>query len=69
MSDDDPTTGELRLDVLQRELKERKQAEQATDPDDTGQHAARADKAAYLRGKLEEREAAERRAAAEDETP
>ena len=69
MSAEDPTTEELRLDVLQRELKERQQAEQATDPDDTGQHEARADKASYLREKLEQRAEAERRAAAEDETP
>ena len=67
--EEDPTTEELRLDVLQRELKERRAAEQSPDPDDTGQHEARADKAGYLREKLEERAAAERRAASEDETP
>jgi beta-lactamase class A len=66
---EDPTTQELRLDVLQRELKERERAEQSTDPDDTGQHMARADKASYLREKLEQRAEAERRAAADDETP
>ena len=66
MTPEDPTTEELRLDVLQRELKEREHAEQSTDPDDTGQHIARADKASYLREKLEERAAAERRAAGDD---
>lgn len=63
---EDPTTQELRLDQLNREKDEREQAERATDPDDTGQHEARAAKAGYLREKLEERAEAERRAAAED---
>jgi len=63
---EDPTTEELRLDQLNREKDERERAERATDPDDTGQHEARAAKAGYLREKLEERAEAERRAAAED---
>jgi hypothetical protein len=63
---EDPTTQELRIEQLNRERLEREHAEQATDPDDTGQHEARAAKAGYLREKLEERAEAERRAAAED---
>jgi hypothetical protein len=63
---DDPTTQELRLDQLRREQAEREQAEQGVTPDDTGQHERRADKASYLREKLEERAEAERRAARED---
>jgi hypothetical protein len=63
---EDPTTQELRIEQLNRERDERDRAEQATDPDDTGQHEARAAKAGYLREKLEERAEAERRAAAED---
>ncbi len=63
---EDPTTEELRLDQLQREKAELEQAENATDPDETGQHDARAAKAGYLREKLEERAEAERRAAAEE---
>ncbi|HEY0631447.1 MAG TPA: hypothetical protein VGC98_05300 [Thermoleophilaceae bacterium] len=63
---EDPTTQELRLDQLRREAAERDHAERAVDPDDTDQHEARADKASYLREKLEERAEAERRAAAED---
>jgi hypothetical protein len=63
---EDPTTEELRLDQLKREREERRQAEQGDNPDDTGQHEARAAKAGYLREKLEERAEAERRAAAED---
>jgi hypothetical protein len=64
---EDPTTQELRLDQLKREKAEREAAEQSTDPDDTGQHDARAAKAGYLRAKLEERAEAERRAAADDD--
>jgi hypothetical protein len=63
---EDPTTQELRIEQLNREKLERERAEEATEPDDTGQHEARAAKAGYLREKLEERAEAERRAAAED---
>jgi hypothetical protein len=63
---EDPTTEELRLDQLRREKAELEQAHESEDPDDTGQHEARAAKAGYLREKLEERAKAERRAAAED---
>ena len=63
---EDPTTQELRIEQLQREREELERAEKATEPDDTGQHEARAAKAGYLREKLEERAEAERRAAAED---
>jgi hypothetical protein len=63
---EDPTTQELRLDQIRREQAERKQAEQGVTADDTGQHERRADKASYLREKLEERADAERRAAGED---
>jgi hypothetical protein len=63
---EDPTTQELRLDQLRREQAERKRAEKGVSPDDTGQHERRADKASYLREKLEERADAERRAANED---
>ena len=63
---EDPTTEELRLDQLRREQVERERAEHGDNPDDTGQHEARAAKAGYLREKLEERAEAERRAAGED---
>jgi hypothetical protein len=65
---EDLTTEELRLDQLRRERVEREAAEESQDPDDTGQHEARAAKAGYLREKLEERAEAERRAADEDST-
>lgn len=61
MDDVDPTTEELRLSQLKREVEEREAAEQASD--DAGDpHQARAHKAAYLREKLEQRARAEREA-------
>jgi hypothetical protein len=58
----DPTTEELRLDQLKRERALREQAYRAAHDEDTGQFDARADKARYLREKLDERAAAERAA-------
>ena len=57
MSDDMPTTQELRLDQIQREREEHARAEEAELPEE--EHAAqrRADKAAYLKQKLAEQEA------------
>lgn len=61
--DADPTTEELRLDQLKRERVLREEAERLPDDDDTGEQVtARADKAQYLREKLEERAEAERAA-------
>jgi hypothetical protein len=61
--DTDPTTEELRLDQLGRERTLREQADRTPADDDTGeQTAARADKAQYLREKLDERARAEREA-------
>ena len=62
MPDDreEPTTGELKVEQLKRELAERERAEQADDPTETGTWERRADKSEYLRRKLEEREKAER---------
>ena len=61
--DSDPSTEELRLDQLQRERALREEAERLPPDDDTGEQAvARADKAKYLREKLEERARAERAA-------
>ena len=61
-SGEDPTTRELRIKQLQKELDERKAAEEGHTDDETGTHDARAAKAAYLRKKLEERAEAERQA-------
>jgi hypothetical protein len=60
MSEEDPTTRELRIQQLRKELDERQAAEEGQTEDETGQHDARAAKAAYLRRKLEERAEAER---------
>lgn len=65
--EEEPTTGELRVEQVRRELEERERAEQAAEPERAGQHGRRADKAAYLKEKLAEREEAERRAATDDE--
>ena len=59
-SEEDPTTRQLRVEQLQKEMAERKAAEEGQTEDDTGTHDARAAKAAYLRKKLEERAQAER---------
>jgi hypothetical protein len=58
--EEDPTTRELRIKQLQKELEERKAAEQGHTEDETGAHDARAAKAAYLRKKLEDRAESER---------
>ena len=58
---DEPTTQQLRAVQADREVDERERAEQA--PTDTEQLAAvrRADKAAYLKEKLEEKAESEER--------
>jgi len=54
MRDDDPTTETLRLEQIQREHAERERAQQAaTEPEEQAADR-RADKAAYLREKLDE---------------
>jgi len=66
--EEDPVTEteELQRRQGQREAAERREAETATEDAETAQHERRADKAAYLREKLEERAQAEREAAEED---
>lgn len=66
MSDEDPTTQELRLDQLRREAAERERAGEAADSDEAEQHDRRAEKSRYLREKLEERAEAERAAQAHE---
>jgi hypothetical protein len=51
----DPKTEEMRLEQLQKESAERDQAGGASEPADEKTHARRADRAAYLREKLDER--------------
>jgi hypothetical protein len=54
MADEDPTTETLRLEQLERERAERERAEQAPTRGEERAADRRADKAAYLREKLEE---------------
>ncbi len=62
MPDSDPKTEELRIAQAARERDERTAEHEAVVPDEADQHARRADRAAYLREKLEERAESERRA-------
>ena len=55
------TTEELTVIQAQREAEERRRAKSAVDEDEVEQHERRADKARYLREKLEERAESERR--------
>jgi hypothetical protein len=64
---EDPTTEELRVEQLQREAQERERAGDTADPEEAEQHGRRAEKAGYLRQKLEERAEAERAAAEPDD--
>ena len=67
MDKDEPTTQELKVQQLKRELEERDRAEKAETDEGTGSHQRRADKAEYLRQKLEERERSEREAGIGDD--
>jgi hypothetical protein len=58
----DPRTEEMRLEQIKRERSERDQARDADEPADEEAHDRRAQRAAYLREKLDER------AKSEDET-
>ena len=60
MGDEEPVTQELRLAQERRETDEVKMVKESQTPDEAAQHARRADKAAYLREKLEERAESER---------
>jgi hypothetical protein len=57
---DEPSTEELRIGQAAREERERDAAERAEDDQEAAQHDRRAEKSAYLRSKLEDRERAER---------
>ena len=52
--EDEPTTETLRLEQLQREQAERKRAERSSTAAEERAASRRADKADYLRSKLEE---------------
>jgi hypothetical protein len=59
---DEPTTQELRLDQIRKEREQRHAAESASEPAAARSAERRADKAAYLREKLEEQEDADAQA-------
>ena len=59
----DPTTEELRVKQLRRELEEKERADEAELKDESETHDRRAMKAEYLRAKLDQRAEAERQAA------
>ena len=59
-SDGDPTTEELRAVQAEREKAERERADEAPDPREEHTHERRADRAAYLREKLDEQAESER---------
>ena len=66
MSEQEPTTQELRIRQMKREEEARIESDRTPGEEDTAQFDRRADKAAYLKRKLEERERAEREAAEDD---
>jgi len=51
----DPKTEELRLEQIQRERAERDQADEATESAEEKSHRRRAERAGYLKRKLDER--------------
>ena len=61
----DPTTEGMRIEQLERERKEHAQADAAPDEPETEQHERRAERAGYLKAKLDERAEAEDAAEAE----
>jgi hypothetical protein len=69
MTADDPPAQELKHRQLAQERAERERLADAEDGADAERHLRRADKAGYLRRKLEERERSERAAGIDDEPP
>jgi hypothetical protein len=62
----DPATEEMRIEQLERERQEHARAKAAPDEPETEQHERRAERASYLKEKLDERAEAEDAAARED---
>ncbi len=60
--EEDETTREMRLDQIQRARDERSAAARAPVEEETATHERRAERAEYLREKLEDRARAEREA-------
>jgi hypothetical protein len=68
VSGDEPTTEELRLRQLAHEREEREELGRAHSAADAEAHLRRADKASYLREKLEQQQQADRASEADDPT-
>jgi hypothetical protein len=66
VSGDEPTTEKLRLRQLAQERAERAELEQAQSEADADAHLRRADKAGYLREKLEQQQRADRETDTDD---
>jgi hypothetical protein len=66
MSSDEPTVEELKRRQIDQERAERERLADAHNQADADRHRRRADKANYLRGKLEQRQQADRDAAEEN---
>jgi hypothetical protein len=60
-ADDDPTTGELRAQQAEREQDELRRADAASQDDDERAAERRAEKAGYLKDKLDEQAASDER--------
>jgi hypothetical protein len=58
----DPKTEELRLEQIEHERAEREQADDSSEPAEERTHRRRADRAAYLKEKLDERAKSEEEA-------
>jgi hypothetical protein len=65
MSSDEPTIEQLKRQQIDQERAERERLAQADTEADADRHRRRAEKAHYLRSKLEQREQADRAAADE----
>jgi hypothetical protein len=61
VADEDPETGELKRAQVERVREERQRENEAVEGEEAETHGRRAEKADYLRRKLQERAAAERR--------
>jgi hypothetical protein len=66
VSGEEPTTEKLRLRQLAQERAEREELEQAQSEADADAHLRRADKAGYLREKLEQQQRADRETDTDD---
>jgi hypothetical protein len=64
---EDPETGELKRSQIERVREERKREEESVESEEAETHGRRAEKADYLRGKLEERAEAEKERLDENE--